>query len=267
VAAHSQARADVAAARAAVDAAQINLGYTRVTAPVSGHIGKSSVTPGALVTANQAMSLARIQKLDPMYVDVTQSSADILRLRRSFAEGKLVKSGESGAEVRLLLEDGSEYPIRGGMEFSDVSVDPGTGMVTVRATFRNPDGILFPGMYVRAVMEEAVNEKGILVPQQAVSRDTQGRPTAMVLNRDGRVELRILTVDRSVNMKTVDPGQEGNVWLVSSGLAEGEQLIVEGLLRVQAGAVARGVPVAPTGVKQHGNGNGAGPGHAASAGG
>jgi membrane fusion protein (multidrug efflux system) len=212
------------------------------------------VTPGALVTANQGMSLARVQQLDPMYVDVTQASADILRFKRSFAEGKLTKSGENGARVRLILEDGSEYALDGSMQFSDVSVDLSTGMVTVRAEFPNPEGILFPGMYVRAVIEEAVNENGILVPQQAVSRDTQGRATAMIINSAGNVELRLLTVDRAVNLKIVDPGLEGNAWLVSRGLADGERLIVEGLQKVQVGKPAKGQIITPAGVKRNSSG-------------
>ena len=255
VAAHAQARADVASAKAALESARINLGYTKVSAPVSGHIGKSSVTPGALVTANQPQALARVQQLDPMYVDVTQSSADILRLKRAFAEGRLARNEQGAAAIKLVLEDGSEYAHQGVLQFSDVTVDTGTGSVTVRAQFPNKDGLLFPGMFVRAQLQESVNEHGILVPQQAVTRDSQGRPTALVL-KDGTVELRVLVVDRSVNLRSVNPDLVGTAWLVSNGLVEGDQVIVEGVQKVQVGKPAKGQPILPAGIKKNGGGNG-----------
>ncbi len=254
VASYGQAKAQVAAGKASVESARINLDYTKVKAPVAGHIGKSSVTPGALVTANQPSALAKVQQLDPMYVDVTQSSADILRLKRALAGGKLATSGKGGAKVRLLLEDGSTYEREGALQFSDVSVDQSTGMVTVRAEFPNESGLLFPGMYVRAVLEEAVNEQGILVPQQAVSYDSQGRPFALVI-KNGVVETRLLTVDRSIDLQTVDPELSGNAWLVSKGLAEGEQVIVEGSQKVMPGKPATGRETTPSGVYKSGAAN------------
>lgn len=255
VAAHGQARADVASAKAALESARINLGYTKVTAAVAGHIGKSSVTPGALVTANQAQALARVQQLDPMYVDVTQSTADILRLKRALADGRLAPNSEGGARVQLVLEDGSDYPLEGKLQFSDVTVDTSTGAVTVRAEFPNPKDLLFPGMFVRARLQESINENGILVPQQAVSRDSQGRPTVLLI-KDGLVELRLITVERSINLRTVSPDMTGTAWLVSAGLAEGEQVIIEGVQKVQVGKAAKGHPVTPAGIVKTGGANG-----------
>jgi len=236
-----QAEADVAAARAALQTARINRGYTTVTAPITGLIGRSALTPGALVTANQATALATIQQLDPIYVDVTQSSADLLRLRRELASGRLKSAGTDQARVRLLLEDGSAYPLEGKLQFSEVSVDPATGSVTLRAVFPNPNQQLLPGMYVRAVLEEGVRENAILVPQQAVSRDPRGNAVAMVVAADGTVQQRQLRADRTI----------GDRWLVSEGLAAGDRVIVEGLQRVRPGAPAKAVekaaqPAAPS---------------------
>lgn len=223
--------ADVASAKAALESAQINLAYTRVTSPISGRIGKSSVTAGALVTASQSTSLSTVQQLDPIYVDVTQSSTELLRLKRQFADGTLKDPGAAGAKVKLLLPDGSSYPLEGRLEFSDVTVSTTTGAVTLRAVFPNPKEELLPGLYVRAVVEEGVDEKAILVPQQGVTRDQQGNATALVVNGDNKVELRTIGVHRAV----------GNSWWVSSGLEAGDRLILEGVQKVRPGATVQAV--------------------------
>jgi len=230
-----QGEADVAAAKANVETSKINLAYTRVTAPISGRIGKSGVTAGALVTASQATALATIQQLDPIYVDVTQPSAAVLRLKQAMASGELQKSGANAAKVRLMLEDGSAYPIEGTLEFSDVTVDQDTGAITLRAVFPNPKADLLPGMYVRAVLQEGVKEQGLLIPQQAVSRDSTGKPTVYVVGADNKLELRMIETDRVV----------GDKWLVRSGLQAGEQLAVDGLQRASPGAEVKVVPWAP----------------------
>ncbi len=228
-----QAQADVEGAKAALDAARINLAYTLVTAPISGRIGRSVVTTGALVTANQPAPLATIQKLDPVYVDVTQSSASLLKLREKLAAGKL-RQNARGAVVKLFLEDGTPYPLPGTLKFSDVTVTPGTGSVTIRNVFPNPKGVLLPGMYVRAVLEEGVDERGILVPQRGVTRDPAGKPVALVVGAGDKVESRMLEVSRVV----------GDCWLVEKGLAAGDRVIVEGLQRAKPGAQVRPVPFA-----------------------
>ncbi len=228
-AAYGQAKAEVAAARAAVQKARIDLDYTRVTAPVSGRIGRSSVTPGALVTANQATPLATVQQTDPVYVDVTQSTGDLLRLRRALADGKLRKAGADGAKVKLLFEDGTTYAQEGALQFSDITVDPGTSVVTLRALFPNPRRDLLPGLYVRAVLEEGVNEHAILVPQAAVTRDSKGNPVVMLVSAGNTVERRSIRVERVV----------GSDWLVGDGLAEGDRVIVEGLQKIRPGAKVR----------------------------
>lgn len=232
-AALKQAQADVAMARAAQETARVNLAYTRVASPIAGRIGRSTVTPGALVTANQETALATVQQLDPIYVDVTQSSAELLRLKQEFAAGRMKRSGETQATVKLLLEDGSTYAQSGKLQFSDVTVDKGTGTITLRAVFPNPHGDLLPGMYVRAVLEEGVNEQAILAPQRAVSRDAKGTPTALVLGADGKVEQRVLTTRRVV----------GDRWLVSDGLKPGDQLIVDGLQKIAPGMPVKAVPL------------------------
>ena len=229
-AALKQGLADVAAAKAAVETARINLAYTKVAAPIAGRIGRSTVTPGALVTASQQNALATVQQLDPIYVDVTQSSAELLRLKRDLASGQLKKAGASQAAVQLVLEDGSAYPLAGKLQFSDITVDQSTGTITLRAVFPNPKGDLLPGMYVRTVLEEGVDEQAILVPQQGVSRDTKGNPTAMVVGADGKVEQRTLKTRRAL----------GDKWLVSDGLKAGDKLIVDGLQKIRPG-----VPVKP----------------------
>ena len=231
-AAYREAEAAILVARAALESARIDLDRTTVTAPVSGRIGASAVTPGALVTASQATPLATVQQTDPAYVDLTQSSRDLLRLRRAFAEGRLARSAEGKARVKLLYEDGSAYPLEGALEFADITVDQNTGVYTLRVLFPNPDRGLLPGMYVRAVLEEGVAEAALLVPQPAVSRDNKGTPYAMVALPDGTLEQRSLTVDRVV----------GDAWLVTGGLAAGDQVVVEGLQKVRAGMKAKAVP-------------------------
>jgi membrane fusion protein (multidrug efflux system) len=227
-----RAEASVASARAAVESARINLSYTPLKAPISGRTGKSSVTPGALVTAYQPTPLVTIQQLDPIYVDVTQSSADLLRLRRSMESGRLKSPGSDESKVRLLLEDGTPYSRVGRLQFRDVTVDPTTGSVELRMVFPNPDATLLPGMFVRAIVEEGVNEKVILAPQQGVTRNRKGDAVVLVVDKDGKVIQRMLEVDRAI----------GDRWLVTKGLVDGDQVIVEGLQKVQPGASVKAVP-------------------------
>src|SRR5512135_516875 len=230
-----QNEADLAAAKAAAEAARINLAYTSVVAPISGRVGKSAVTAGALVTANQPTPLATIQQMNPMYVDVTQSSSEVLRLRRAMASGELKRARADAARVTLLLEDGTPYAQDGTLQFSDVTVDASTGAITLRALFPNPDGVLLPNMYVRAVIEEGVRDNAILVPQQAVTRDPKGQAIAMVVGANNTVEARILTTARTL----------GSDWLVDAGLKPGDRVIVEGLLRARPGATVQAVEAAP----------------------
>jgi membrane fusion protein (multidrug efflux system) len=227
-----QSEADIEIGKAAVETARINLAYTRVTAPISGRIGKSSVTAGALVTASQGSALATIQQLDPVYVDVTQSSANLLRLQQSMASGKLKRNGAGQAKVKLILEDDTQYPWGGTLQFRDVTVDPTTGSVILRVVFPNPKGVLLPGMFVRAVVEEGVNRQAILVPQQAVLRDPKGAPNTLIVDAEGKVQQRILILDRAI----------GDAWLALSGLAPGDRVIVEGMQKVKPGASVKVVP-------------------------
>lgn len=229
VAAAAEAEADVASARASVETARINLTYTKVQSPISGRIGRSSVTEGALVTADQTTALATVQQLDPIYVDVTQSSADLIRLKREMASGKLQGVKGEGAPVRLYLEDGSEYPEQGTLQFSEVSVSTTTGSVTLRAVFPNPQKLLLPGMFVHARIDEGVNDQAILVPQEGVSRNLRGEPTVLVVGADNKVEQRTIKTDRNI----------GNSWLVTDGLKAGDRVIVEGLQKVRAGATVQ----------------------------
>jgi membrane fusion protein (multidrug efflux system) len=231
VASQKAAEADVAYYVAQVKSAGINLDYTRIVAPISGRIGKSNVTQGALVTASQDTALATIQDLDRIYVDVTQSSADYLRLKRDLAEGKISRSAADQAQVKLLLEDGSTYPLPGTLQFSDVTVDQTTGSITLRAIFPNPDQDLLPGMYVRAVLEEGVNDKAILAPQQGVTRSARGDATALVVGGDNKVEQRQLKADRTI----------GDQWLITSGLQAGDRLIIEGVQKVRVGMIVKPV--------------------------
>ncbi|MHB8174074.1 MAG: efflux RND transporter periplasmic adaptor subunit [Nitrospirota bacterium] len=226
-----QAEAEVEAAKAALEMARINLAYTKVTAPISGRIGMSSVTTGALVTASQAAPLATIQRLDKVYVDVTQSAADLLRLKRNIARGRM-KKGVGQTKVNLVLEDGTPYPLAGALKFSDITVDQSTGSVTVRTVFPNPREVLLPGMYVRAIMEEGVDRNAILVPQQGVTRDLSGDATALVVDPSGKVEQRVIKVSRTI----------GDKWLVEDGLKPGELVVVEGVQKAKPGTVVKPVP-------------------------
>ncbi|MDQ7837753.1 MAG: efflux RND transporter periplasmic adaptor subunit [Thermodesulfobacteriota bacterium] len=231
-AALKQAEADIQYGKANVEMARINLGYTRVIAPISGRIGRSNVTDGALVTAHQPLALATIQQLDPIYVDVAQSTTELQRLRRCLEDGRLNQNGTNQNKVKLLLEDGTAYSWEGALQFRDVTVDPTTGSVILRVVFRNPKGILLPGMFVRAVVKEGVNERAILIPQQAVSRDPKGNPFALIVDGEGKVGQRMLTLDRAI----------GDQWLVSAGLAPDERVIVEGMQKTQPGAAVKAVP-------------------------
>ncbi|MDN0118488.1 efflux RND transporter adaptor subunit AcrA [Yersinia frederiksenii] len=219
-----QANASVLAAKAAVETARINLAYTQVTSPISGRTGKSSVTEGALVTSGQATALTTVQQLDPMYVDVTQSSDEFLRLKRELADGTL-KQENGKAKVRLLLENGAEYPETGTLEFSGVTVDETTGSITIRAIFPNPNEALLPGMFVRARLDEGVRPDALLVPQQGVTRNPRGEATAMVVGADDKVEIRTLVANQAI----------GNKWLVTEGLKAGDRLIVSGLQKIRPG--------------------------------
>jgi membrane fusion protein (multidrug efflux system) len=233
-AAEKQSQADVEFWKAMVDTAMINLGYTRVTAPISGRIGKSNVTDGALVTAYQPVALTTIQQLDPIYVDVPQSTAELLRLRQRTDKGRLKPNGENQGKVKLILEDITPYPLEGTLQFRDVTVDPTTGSVILRIVFPNPKYALLPGMFVRAVVQEGLAEDAILVPQQAVSRDPKGNPVGLIVDNTGKVQQRPLALDRAI----------GDQWLVTSGLAAGDHVIVEGLQKVRAGASVKEVPAA-----------------------
>lgn len=220
VAAQKQAEADVGAARASLDAANVTLGYARITAPISGRIGKSSVTQGALVSAGQADALATVQQLDPIYVDLTQSAAELLQLRRELAAGRL--QDNQSLPVDILLDDGSTFGHKGTLEFSEVSVDPDTGSYGLRVKVDNPDGVLMPGMYVRAVIGGGVRNGAVLVPMQGIARDAKGDTRAMVVNKDGKVEVRPVKVSRALADK----------WLVEDGLQAGDKVIVEGLQKI-----------------------------------
>ena len=227
--------ADVAFYKAMVETAHINLGYTQVVSPISGRIGRSSVTDGAIATAYQPMALATVQQLDPIYVDVPQSTSALLRWQRRLEEKLMNPDGTNASQVDLILEDGAKYPLEGTLEFREISVDPSTASVIMRMEFPNPKGVLLPGMFVRAVVKEGVNEQGILIPQQAVSRDPKGNPMALLVNASGKVEPRMLTLDRAV----------GDQWLVSSGLAPGDRIIAEGMQNVRPGAAVKEVPFGP----------------------
>jgi membrane fusion protein (multidrug efflux system) len=223
---YDNAEASHLQAQAAVETARINLIYTRVLSPITGHISRSLVTEGALVTANQATAIANVQQLDPVYVDVTQPITTLLRLKREAAAG-LLKQNEAGkAQVRLRLEDGSEYARPGTLEFSEVTVDEGTGSVTLRALMPNPERVLLPGMFVREVIQEGVREGAVLAPQQGISHDQKGQPNALVVGPNNTVELRTIETDRAI----------GDQWLVSSGLKPGDRVIVEGIQSAKPGA-------------------------------
>jgi membrane fusion protein (multidrug efflux system) len=227
-----QAEAEVAAAKAAVETARINLAYSKVTAPISGRIGKSTVTDGALVTANQPTALATIQNLGSMYVDITQSSAELLRLQQTMASGLMKRGNSASAKVKLLLENDAPYPLEGTLKFSDVTVDPTTGSVTLRSIFPNPKQTLLPGMFVRAVVQEGVNEQAILVPQRGVTRNPAGNAMVLVIGAEEKVESRIIKVERTV----------GDSWLVSEGLKVGDRVILEGIQKARPGTQVKAVP-------------------------
>lgn len=218
-----QAEADVKAAQAVVDGTGVTLGYTRISAPIAGRIGKSTVTQGALVNAGQASALATIQQLDPIYVDLTQSSRELLALRKGLASGAL--DSTNGLPVKILLEDGSQFAHEGKLAFSEVTVDPSTGSYALRVVVPNPDDVLLPGMYVRAVIGDGQRQHAVLVPQQAVTRDPKGNTSAMLVDQDGKVEVRAVQVSRTV----------GDQWLVDAGLAAGDRVIVEGLQKIKPG--------------------------------
>ncbi len=231
-AALKQAEADVASTRATVETARINLAYTTVKAPISGRIGRSSVTVGALVTASQASPLATIQQLESMYVDVTQSTAELLKLKQNLANVVLKKKSSAQAQVKLLLEDGTSYPLQGILKFSEVTVDQSTGSITLRAIFPNPKQTLLPGMFVRAILEEGVSEQAILVPQRGVSRNPKGDAMVMLVGAEEKVEPRPIKVVRTVS----------DNWLVSDGLKAGDRVIVEGLQKARPGTQVKAVP-------------------------
>ena len=231
-AALKQAQAEIEAAGAALETTRINLDYTGVKAPISGRIGRSAVTTGALVTADQAAPLATIQQLDTMYVDVTQSTAELLRMKRNLASGLLQDSGEAQTRVKLLLEDGTPYPLDGVLKFSEVTVDQSTGSVTLRASFPNPQQLLLPGMFVRAIVTEGMNEQAILVPQRGVTRNPAGNAMVMVVGAEEKVEPRVIKVARTV----------GDSWLVSEGLQAGDRVILEGIQKARPGTQVKVVP-------------------------
>ena len=224
VASAQQARADVSAQRAALQSAEIDLARTTISAPISGRIGRSLVTTGGLVSASQATALATIQKIDSVYVDISQTSAEILKLRQQLSQGDLSR-GDGAASVQLILEDGSIYPAEGRLQFTDVSVDPETGSQTIRALFPNKSSILQPGMFVRARLVEGSLQDGIVVPQRAVSRDEKGQAVVMIVGQDGKVMLKPIEVGQVI----------GNNWLVKSGLKPGDKVVVEGGMMLQPG--------------------------------
>lgn len=231
-AALKQSQADIQYWKAMVETARINLGYTSVKAPISGRIGKSNVTEGALATAQQPLALATIQQLNPMFVDVPQSTTEMLHRNERSARGRLKTDGEDQRKVKLILKDGAEYSLEGTLQFRDVTVDPATGSVILRMVFPNPESTLLPGMYVRAVVQEGIAEEAILAPQQGVTRDPRGNPVALIVDDAGKVQQRVLMIDRAI----------GNQWLVVSGLKAGERLIVEGMMNVRPGAAVKVIP-------------------------
>ena len=223
---YDNAVAAAAQNKASAETAHINLVYTRLLSPISGRVGRSSVTEGALVTANQTTSLATVQQLDPIYVDVTQPSAVLLRLKRELTAGQLVQAGANQAEVHLVLEDGSQYVPKGKLQFAEVQVDQTTGSVTLRALFPNPDKLLLPGMFVREQIEEGNRTDALLVPQVAVTHNQKGDPTTLVVGADNKVELRALVTERAI----------GDKWLVTDGVKAGDRVIVEGVQFAKPGA-------------------------------
>jgi membrane fusion protein (multidrug efflux system) len=218
-------------AEAELETARINLNYTKVVSPITGRIGASTVTDGDIVTAYQPAALATVQQMDPIYVDIPQSTTELLRLRRSLEDGRLNHDIMNQNKVKLLLEDGTPYPLDGALQFQDVTVDPTTGSVILRAIFPNPEGVLLPGMFVRAVITEGVNDRAIFVPQQGVSRNPKGEAIALIVDTENKVQQRMLTLDRAI----------GDKWLVSSGLNSGDRVIVEGIQKVKPGVSVKAV--------------------------
>ncbi|HWU48259.1 MAG TPA: efflux RND transporter periplasmic adaptor subunit [Asticcacaulis sp.] len=233
-AAEKQAAATLAIQKAAVETARINLNYTKVLAPISGRIGKSSVTPGALVTANQTTALATVQDLSKMYVDITQSTADLLRLKRAIATGQL--TAPDHADVTLTLDDGTSYNQTGRIEFSDVTVDPSTGSVTLRAVFPNPNGVLLPGMFVRARIVNGAAPNSVLIPQGAVILDPKGGATVLIAGSEGKAQSRKVGLGQMI----------GSQWQITSGLNEGDRVITEGAMKLKAGSAIKAEPAKPT---------------------
>src|SRR6188768_812946 len=234
IASRARADADVASARAAVDAARINLVYTQVLSPITGQIGRTLVTEGALVTSGQQAPLATVQQLDPIYVDITQSSTDMLRLQRQLANGELVEDDKNQAEVTLTLEDGSVYPERGRLKVSEASVDPSTGSVVLRAVFPNRHRELLPGMFVRAQLAQGTRSAALLVPQRGVAHNAKGEATVLIVDKDDKVAERVVTADRSINGE----------WLITAGLNAGDRVIVDGLQKAKPGSPVKPVPAA-----------------------
>ena len=237
IAAEDQAQAEVGIAQAAVESGRVNLAYAHIVAPISGHIGKSSVTQGALVTANQAEALAAIQQLDPIYVEVNQPSSNWLTLKQAIEAGR-ARSGEAGATAKILLENGTAYGYDGKVQFSDVTVDPATGSFLLRAIVPNPKLLLLPGMYVRALISEGALTDGVLVPQQAVTRDPKGNASALVVAKNGTVGSSVVHVSRTIE----------DQWLVDDGLAAGDRVIVEGAQKVTPGMAVAAVEQTPAGM-------------------
>ena len=234
IAARARAEADVASARAAVDAARINVVYTQVLSPISGRIGRALVTEGALVTSEQESPLATVQQLDPIYVDIVQSSTAMLRLQRQLASGALVKDADDHAEVSLTLEDGSVYPERGQLMVSEASVDPSTGSVVLRAVFPNPQRELLPGMFVQTQLTRGTRTAALLVPQRGVSHNPAGEATVLIVEKDGKVAERTVSADRAI----------AGEWLITTGLSPGDRVIVDGLQKVKPGVAVKAVPSA-----------------------
>lgn len=238
IAALKQAEADLGAAKALLEAAEVTFGYARITAPISGRIGKSSVTQGALVSVGQADPLATVQQLDPIYVDLTQSASELLQLRREMAGGRLQDNLQ--LPVTILLDDGTEFNHKGTLEFSEVSVDPTTGSYALRVKVENPEHVLMPGMYVRAIVGSGVRSNAILVPMQGIARDAKGDTTAMVVGKEGKVEVRPVVVSRAL----------GDKWLVENGLQPGDKVIVEGLQKIQLGMPVQASEAGAAGAKK-----------------
>jgi membrane fusion protein (multidrug efflux system) len=229
---YEQTLKEIEALKAQLRAQEINLGYTKIVAPISGRIGKSNFTEGALVSAYQRDELTRIQQLDPIYVDIPQSTKELRDLERRLEEGRIKYAGKEQNKVKIILEDGTVYPYEGTLQFKDVTVDPTTGSVVLRAIVPNPRGILLPGMFVRAIIREGINREAILVPQQTVFRDTKGNPFVYVVDKENKVEVRTIEIDRAINDR----------WLVLRGLKEGEQVIIEGIQRIMPGIPVKPVP-------------------------